>query len=238
MYVNVISLSLTPIFSETIVALALFDLDNTLLNGDSDHAWGMFLADIGVLDPQEQKAQQDYFYEQYLQGTLDIYEFCEYQFNEFTKHSLDQLTQWHAQFMTSAIEPMITSGKASLLESHQTAGNDVLIVTATNDFVTAPIAKRLGVEHLLATIAEFSDGSYTGKVSGTPCFQEGKITKLEEWLNQRGQKLNRDTLADSYFYSDSINDLPLLELVDTPVAVTPDDRLRAHAQQHNWQIID
>ena len=223
---------------ETAVALALFDLDNTLLNGDSDHAWGMFLADIGVLDPAQQKAKQDHFYAQYTQGTLDIYEFCEYQFNELTKHSIDQLYKWHQLFMSISIEPMITSGKASLLDKHQSAGDDIVIITATNDFVTRPIAERLGVNHLLATTAEFKNGSYTGKVSGTPCFQEGKITKLTAWLAERGQELNSDTLADSVFYSDSINDLPLLELVDTPIAVTPDKRLREHAQQRQWQIID
>ena len=220
------------------MALALFDLDNTLLNGDSDHAWGLFLADIGVLDPHEQKTKQDYFYDQYLNGTLDIYEFCEYQFAELTKHSIDQLYQWHQQFMSIAIEPMITSGKASLLDKHRIAEDDIVIITATNDFVTAPIAERLGVNHLLATTAEFKNGAYTGKVSGTPCFQEGKITKLKAWLSDRGRELNSDTLADSVFYSDSINDLPLLELVNEPVAVTPDDQLREHAQQQNWKIID
>jgi len=220
------------------VALALFDLDNTLLNGDSDHAWGMFLADIGVLDRQEQKTMQDYFYDQYQQGTLDIYAFCEYQFNELTKHSIAQLDQWHLQFMSTMIEPMIAKGKASLLEKHQIADDDIIIITATNDFVTAPIAKRLGVDHLLATTAEFKNNGYTGKVDGTPCFQEGKITKLRAWLAARGQELNSDILANSVFYSDSINDLPLLELVEKPIAVTPDDRLRAHAQQQQWQIID
>lgn len=220
------------------MALALFDLDNTLLNGDSDQAWGIFLADIGVLDPQEQKIKQDFFYDQYLHGTLDIYEFCEYQFNELTKHSVEQLKQWHLQFMSTAIEPMIASGKASLLNKHRAAKDDIVIITATNDFVTGPIAKRLGVDHLLATKAEFKNGSYTGKVSGIPCFQEGKITNLKIWLAQRGQEFNSETLAGSVFYSDSINDLPLLEMVDEPIAVTPDDRLRVHAQNNQWQIID
>ena len=219
------------------MALALFDLDNTLLNGDSDHAWGMFLADIGVLDPIEQKVKQDYFYDQYLKGTLDIFEFCEYQFNELTKHSKAQLDQWHMEFMDAVIEPMIITGKAALIDQHRAAEDDIVIITATNDFVTGPIAKRLGVEHLLATIAEFKNEMFTGKVAGTPCFQDGKIKKLEDWLSERGQELNGQTMSDSIFYSDSINDLPLLELVDIPVAVTPDDQLRAHALRQNLSLI-
>ncbi len=220
------------------MALALFDLDNTLLNGDSDHAWGMFLAQIGVLDAQQQKVKQDHFYLQYQQGVLDIYEFCEYQFDELSKHSIEQLNEWHTQFMDSVIEPMIVSGKASLLEKHRAAQDDLIIITATNNFVTSPIAKRLNVPHLLATDAEFKNDRFTGKVSGTPCFQDGKIKKLEEWLAERGQKLDNDSLSGSYFYSDSINDLPLLKLVNTPIAVTPDDRLREYAKQQDWQIID
>lgn len=215
------------------MALALFDLDNTLLNGDSDHGWGMFLADVGAVDATEQKQKQDHFYQQYVNGTLDIYEFCEYQFAVYTRHTQDQLNQWHADFMLKTIEPMILSGKADLLKQHQDAGDDIVIITATNDFVTAPIAKRLGVDTLIATVAEKIDGQFTGKVAGTPCFKEGKVTRLHEWLNA-----NNKEFKDSFFYSDSINDLPLLELVDTPVAVTPDDRLRAHAQNFHWQIID
>lgn len=215
------------------MALALFDLDNTLLNGDSDHSWGIYLADIGVVDPERQKTKQDFFYQQYLAGELDIYEFCEFQLSVLTKHSLDQLHAWRADFLETVIEPMIESGKADLLETHRDAGDDLLIITATNDFITAPIAKRLGVSALLATQAEFLDGAYTGKLSGTPCYQSGKVTRLNAWLEQQGKKFE-----NSYFYSDSINDLPLLELVDTPIAVTPDDKLRAHAHASNWQIID
>lgn len=215
------------------MALALFDLDNTLLNGDSDHGWGMYLAQIGVVDAEQQKIKQDAFYQQYLNGSLDIIEFCEYQFEVLRNNSLTQLNEWHAGFMQTIIEPMISTGKASLLEKHQDAGDDVLIITATNDFVTAPIAKRLGVETLLATQAEFVGGAYTGKVAGTPCYQDGKVIRLKEWL----EKSNKP-FENSYFYSDSANDLPLLELVDTPIAVTPDDRLRAHAKKFHWQIID
>lgn len=215
------------------MALALFDLDNTLLNGDSDHGWGMYLAEIGAVNAQEQKLKQDYFYQQYLNGDLNILEFCEYQFKVLTQHSLEQLNKWHADFMLKTIEPMIISGKADLLEQHKDAGDDIVIITATNDFITAPIAKRLGVEHLIATRAEIKNGEFTGKVAGTPCFQTGKITRLNEWLNEHGKKFE-----NSVFYSDSINDLPLLEAVDTPIAVTPDESLRTHAQKFHWQIID
>jgi len=215
------------------VALALFDLDNTLLNGDSDHGWGMYLAKVGAVDPIQQKIKQDYFYQQYLEGSLDILEFCEYQFEILAKTPLPQLRQWHDGFMEEVVEPMIVNGKADLLCKHQDAGDDVLIITATNDFVTSPIAERLGVDTILATTAEFLDGKYTGKVSGTPCFQEGKITRLMDWLDKHNK-----AFQDSVFYSDSANDLPLLERVDTPIAVTPDEKLRAHAEKHHWEIID
>ena len=137
----------------TDVALALFDLDNTLLNGDSDHSWGMYLASIGAVDVDEQKVKQDYFYKQYLNGNLDIYEFCEFQFSVFTQNSLEQLQNWHADFMLTTIEPMIQNGKASLIDKHREAGDDIVIITATNDFITGPIAKRLNVDTLIATQA-------------------------------------------------------------------------------------
>lgn len=215
------------------MALALFDLDNTLLNGDSDHSWGMYLADIGAVDSDVQKQKQDFFYQQYLDGTLDIREFCEFQFTVLTQHSLEQLHSWRADFLKTVIEPMILDGKAQLLDKHRTAGDDLVIITATNDFITAPIADRLNVPTLIATNAEQMNGRYTGKLSGVPCYQAGKVTRLNAWLNQQGKKFE-----NSYFYSDSINDLPLLELVDTPIAVTPDNKLRAHAEKSNWQIID
>lgn len=215
------------------MALALFDLDNTLLNGDSDHSWGLYLAEIGAVDSQLHKTKQDHFYQQYLAGELNIYEFCEFQFFVLTQYSLDQLLTWRADFLETIIEPMIVNGKADLLEKHRQAGDELLIITATCDFVTEPIAARLGVPTLLATQAEFINGAYTGKLSGTPCYQSGKVARLNQWLDIQGKKFE-----DSYFYSDSINDLPLLDLVDTPIAVTPDDRLRAHALKSNWRIID
>ena len=215
------------------MALALFDLDNTLLNGDSDHSWGMYLAQIGAVDANIQKQKQDFFYQQYLAGELNIFEFCEFQFTVLKQNSLEQLHLWRDDFLDTVIAPMIQNGKAELIEPHRQAGDELVIITATNDFITTPIAERLNIPTLLATTAEFIDGSYTGKVSGTPCYQEGKIERLNLWLKDRNIPFQ-----DSIFYSDSINDLPLLKLVDTPVAVTPDDKLRVHASEHNWQIID
>ena len=213
--------------------LALFDLDNTLLNGDSDHGWGMYLADIGVVDAKEQQRKQDMFYQQYLDGTLDIIEFCEYQYEVLRNNSMQQLLEWRADFVETIVEPMIVSGKADLVEKHRDAGDKLVIVTATNDFVTQPIADRLGVPTLIATRAELIDGAYTGKVSGTPCFKGGKIDRVKEWLSSIDQ-----SYAHTTFYSDSYNDLPLMEYADTAIAVTPDDRLRAHAERHHWQVID
>jgi len=215
------------------VAIALFDLDNTLLNGDSDHSWGIYLASIGAVDANRQKAKQDYFYQQYVSGQLDILEFCEFQFKVLAQNSLEQLHSWRNDFMQSVIEPMIASGKPELLEKHREANDDIIIITATNDFITKPIADRLGVETLIATQAEFIEGSYTGKVAGTPCFQTGKVERLQQWL-----KNNKKSLDGSTFYSDSINDLPLLQYVNTPIAVTPDVQLRAHAKNFHWKIID
>ncbi len=215
------------------MALALFDLDNTLLNGDSDHAWGLFLAEIGVVDAKQQTAKQDYFFQQYLDGELDIYEFCEYQFTVLSQHPLDKLQKWRSDFLHEIIDPMIKDGKSELLEPHREVNDTIIIITATNDFVTAPIAERLAVPHLIATQAELINGRYTGKVKGTPCFQQGKVERLNEWIQEHGGSLD-----DSIFYSDSYNDLPLLQAASTAIAVTPDDKLRAHARAQGWDIID
>ena len=215
------------------MALALFDLDNTLLNGDSDHAWGLYLAQIGALDPIVQKERQDFFYQQYVDGELDIYEFCEYQFEVLRTTPRATLEKWRREYTQEVIEPMIASGKANLLEPHRQRGDTLIIITATNDFITAPIAERLGVKNLIATRAEQKNGYFTGKVGGTPCFQEGKVARLNEWIEKHG-----GSMQDSIFYSDSYNDLPLLKVASTAIAVTPDDKLRAHAHKFHWQIID
>lgn len=215
------------------MALALFDLDNTLLNGDSDHGWGTFLGEIGVLDPLEQHAKQEYYYQQYVDGVLDIDEFLEYQLAVLSQHPVAQLLEWRKQFIEQVVTPMITSGKAELIEPHREKGDEIVIITATNDFVTRGIADRLEVDNLIATTAEIIDGDYTGRATNTPCFAEGKVSRLNEWL-----QTNPHSLKDSWFYSDSYNDLPLLQICDNPVAVTPDDRLRKHASDLDWPIID
>lgn len=215
------------------MALAIFDLDNTLLNGDSDHAWGEFLCNKGVVDPTEYRDANDRFFEQYQSGTLDIQEFLGFALRPLAKYDLETLNQWHDEFMTEVIAGMLLPRAESLIEQHRQAGDYSLIITATNRFVTAPIAKRLGVDEIMATDPEIVDGQYTGRVTGVPCFQQGKVTRLEQWLKQSGE-----SLEGSSFYSDSINDLPLLERVDKPVAVNPDETLEKIAKERGWPILD
>ena len=215
------------------MALALFDLDNTLLNGDSDHAWGIYLTEIGIVDKILHEKKQDEFYLQYQNGILDIDEFLSFQLQVLSQFPLEQLFEWRADFIETIIKPMIQSGKPELLQTHRDNNDQLVIITATNDFITRPIADLLGVEILIATQAELLNNKYTGEVTGTPCFQIGKVTRLTQWLTTQEEQLE-----GSYFYSDSINDLPLLEIVDNPVVVTPDDKLRAHAQNADWPIID
>ena len=215
------------------MALALFDLDNTLLNGDSDHAWGLYLAKVGAVDQATQEQKQDEFYQQYVDGDLDIIEFLTYQLSPLTQYPLAQLLEWRNDFIDTVIKPMVETGKPNLVKQHRDSGDTLVIITATNDFITQPIADLFEVETLIATQAEIVDHQYTGKVTGTPCFQTGKITRLNQWLST--QTID---MTHSWFYSDSINDLPLLDIVDNPVAVTPDDKLRAHAEHKKWPIID
>ncbi|WP_151705013.1 HAD family hydrolase [Nitrincola alkalilacustris] len=213
--------------------LAIFDLDNTLLGGDSDHAWGEFLCRIGAVDESAYQAANDRFYRQYQQGTLDINEFLAFALRPLSQHSLTQLELWHQQFMQECIEPLMLPAAQDLIEQHRKQGDLPMIITATNAFVTRPIASRLGIDVLLATEPELLDGRYTGRLQGTPCFQEGKVTRLQQWLEERGH-----SLSGSYFYSDSRNDLPLLEQVDHPVAVNPDETLASIARERNWPILD
>jgi HAD superfamily hydrolase (TIGR01490 family) len=216
--------------------LALFDLDNTLLNGDSDFEWSQFLVRIGVLDRELFAAQNMEFYEQYKAGTLDIHKFLDFQLMPLSRHSRSTLDVWHQQFMRENVLPMVTQASRDLVEKHRAAGDVCVIITATNSFVTAPIAREFGIEHLIATEPEHKDGEFTGCVAGVPSFREGKITRLNEWLAARGWTLG--SFADSTFYSDSLNDLPLMNLVKHPVAANPDDTLRAHAKQQGWPIIN
>jgi len=213
--------------------LALFDLDNTLLAGDSDFEWAQFLIDRGVLDRELYEARNQQFYDQYKAGTLDIREFLDFQLKPLSRHPRRVLDAWHADYMRERIAPMIRDSARALVESHR--GEVCVIITATNSFVTAPIARAFGIEHLIATEPELRDGEFTGGVSGTPSFREGKVERLEAWLASRGGSI-KSTLK-STFYSDSHNDLPLLEQVTHPVAVDPDAALRAHAGARGWPVI-
>lgn len=214
------------------MTLALFDLDNTLLAGDSDHAWGEFLVRRGLVDGAWYKAQNDRFYADYCRGELDIIAYSEFVFAVLVKESPETLAAWHRQFMAEDVSRMILPKGRELLEQHRARGHRLLIITATNRFITGPIAAELGVTDLLATEPEIRDGRYTGKVAGIPCYQHGKIERLQQWLAETGE-----SAEGCWFYSDSRNDIPLLEFATHPVAVDPDEPLRAHAASNSWPVI-
>jgi HAD superfamily hydrolase (TIGR01490 family) len=215
--------------------LALFDLDNTLLAGDSDYEWGQFLVDRGILERGAYEAQNRAYYEQYAAGTLDIHEYLGFALRPLAAHTGAELERWHADFMASRILPMVSVQARSLVRRHLEHGDLCAIITATNSFVTAPIAREFGVPHLIATEPECRDGRFTGRVAGTPCFREGKVQRLEEWLGAQGRRL--PDFAETSFYSDSHNDLPLLERVSRPVAVDPDEALAREAARRGWERI-
>lgn len=215
--------------------LALFDLDNTLLAGDSDFEWGQFLISQGVLDRELHLARNLQFYEDYKAGTLDIHAFLEFQLKPLSAHSRSQLDAWHALYMERKVRPMMTEKARQLVQKHKKNGDLMVIITATNSFVTGPIAREFGVEHLIGTTPEEIGGQFTGRVSGVPSFKEGKVTRLNQWLAARGQKL--EDFETSWFYSDSHNDLPLMKMVKQPVAVDPDPQLKAYAEGQGWPII-
>lgn len=217
------------------VNLALFDLDNTLLQGDSDFEWSQFLIEQGVLDRELFEAKNLAFYEQYKGGTLDIEEFLDFQLKPLSRHARRVLDGWHEEFMRSRVRGMMGQPAHELVERHRAAGDVCVIITATNSFVTAPIAREFGVEHLIATEPEHKNGEFTGRVSGVPSFREGKVARLQEWMAQHGW--GWESFTESWFYSDSLNDLPLLGKVQHPVAVDPDATLRAHAERQGWPII-
>lgn len=215
--------------------LALFDLDNTLLISDSDFEWAQFLIEQRVLDREVYEARNLEFYEQYKSGTLDIHKFLDFQLKPLSRHSRIQLDVWHNEFMTKKIFPLIAPGAHELINKHMLGGDLCAIITATNRFVTEPIAQALGIKNLIATEPEQKNGEFTGQVLGAPCFKEGKITRLENWLDERN--LTWLSFLESWFYSDSLNDIPLLNKVTHPVAVDPDTTLKRYAKKNNWPII-
>lgn len=215
--------------------LALFDLDNTLLAGDSDYEWGQFLVDRGVLERESYEAQNRAYFEQYAAGTLDIHEYLGFALRPLAEHAPADLARWHDEFMRDRIRPMVTAPSRALVRRHLERGDLCAIITATNSFVTAPIAREFGVAHLIATEPEQRGGEFTGRVSGIPCFKEGKVKRLDAWLGGQGKTLA--AFDESWFYSDSHNDLPLLERVTHPVAVDPDEALAAEARRRGWATI-
>jgi HAD superfamily hydrolase (TIGR01490 family) len=213
--------------------LVLFDLDNTLLAGDSDFEWAQFLIERGVLDREVYEARNQEFYEAYKAGTLDIHAFLDFQLKPLSRHPRAVLDEWHGEFMARKVRPMIRPAARALVARHR---DDLsVVISATNTFVTAPIAREFGIANLIATEPEERGGEFTGGVRGLPCFREGKVLRLEAWL--AGRKRALADFSESWFYSDSLNDLPLLRRVTHPVAVDPDETLRAHAERLGWPII-
>ena len=214
--------------------LAIFDLDNTLIGGDSDYLWGEFLCDQGIISDRDSfQKMNDYFYQQYEIGKLDIYAWAEFSFKVLTEYSLDELNKLRQDFIDTKIKPIFLEKAQDCIDTHKKNGDPVLVITASNTFITKPIVEIYGIEHLLATEPEFKSGRFTGKVSGIPCYQSGKIDNLMPWLEQHNASLN-----GSYFYSDSHNDLPLLELVDNPIAVNSDKVLTSVAEEKGWQVFN
>ena len=214
------------------VTLAIFDLDNTLIGGDSDHLWSQFLVEENIVNDADFAERGDRFHADYERGDLDIHAYLRYALGPLRGQPEPVLAEWHRQFMRTRIRPVMLPRAAELLEQHRAQGHVLLIITATNHFITRPIADALGVDHLLACDAEILNGFYTGEPRGVPTFQAGKVTRLRQWLETRDIDIE-----GAWFYSDSHNDLPLLELVDNPVAVDPDERLRARAEAEGWPII-
>ena len=212
--------------------LAIFDLDNTLLGGDSDFLWGQFLVEKKLVDAIIYERENQRFYDEYQAGTLDIYEFLEFSLAPLKQHSIAELDKLHNEFMDTKIATIWLNKAEELLARHKANNDFLLIITATNHFVTAPIAEKLGVDDIIATMPEQKNNAYTGKVEGMPCFQDGKVKRLSQWLQK-----NNYSLENSYFYSDSINDLPLLLEVTHPIAVDPDEKLRKYAEEKGWSVI-
>ena len=214
------------------MTLVLFDLDNTLLSGDSDHAWGDFLIKKNIVDAVSYKAANEAFYEQYKQGVLNIYDYCAFSFVPLSERSMDELHVLHDEFMLTVIRPMMGEKAKALVEKHKQQGHTLMVITATNSFITRPIVEAFGIEHLLATEPRVLGGRYTNEIEGIPCYKEGKVSRIKQWLAR-----NETSLEGSFFYSDSHNDLPLMEIVDTAIAVDPDEELEKIAIEKGWDII-
>lgn len=214
------------------MALAIFDLDNTLIAGDSDYSWGEFLVAQGKVDSDYYRVMNDRFFADYEAGRLDINAYLQFSLEPLSNITRAELSQLHEKFMAEVISPMMLDKAQGLLEKHRRAGDKLLVITSTNRFIVEPICKALGIDQVIATELEIVDGRYTGNISGVPSYREGKVERLNNWLTA-----NRQDIDGSYFYSDSINDLPLLQKVDYPVAVDPDPQLREQAAARGWQII-
>ncbi|CAM8297112.1 HAD family hydrolase [Candidatus Methylopumilus planktonicus] len=215
--------------------LALFDLDNTILAGDSDYNWSRFLIQEGYLDGAIHAEKNEKFYADYKAGILDIYAFVEFQFKPLARNPRTVLNQLLKKYVEEVIKPMITEKARALVKKHQDEGDLIIVITATNSFITKPIAELFGIENLIGTDPEEKEGEFTGKVSGLPSFKEGKVTRLEAWL--KGKNLSLASFEKSYFYSDSHNDLPLMQKVTHPVAVDSDDVLSEYAKSKGWPQI-
>lgn len=212
--------------------LAIFDLDNTLIAGDSDYSWGEFLVAQGKVDSDYYRVMNDRFFADYEAGRLDINAYLQFSLEPLSKITMAELSQLHEKFMAEVISPMMLDKAQGLLEKHRRAGDQLLVITSTNRFIVEPICKAFGIDQVIATELEIVDGRYTGNISGVASYREGKVERLNNWLTA-----NRQDIDGSYFYSDSINDLPLLQKVDYPVAVDPDPQLREQAAARGWQII-
>jgi HAD superfamily hydrolase (TIGR01490 family) len=212
--------------------LAIFDLDNTLIAGDSDCLWGEFLSEQGYVDSEAYQAGHEKFYQEYVEGTMDIYAFLEFQLKVLADNDRQKLEEWRKNYIEEKINPIMLPKAIELIEDHRQQDHELLIITATNRFITEPIAKEFNIDNLIACEPELVDGQYTGKVAGTPSYAEGKVTRLNEWLKSREQ-----TFEETWFYSDSHNDIPLLKEVNHAIAVDADDTLIAEAEKQNWPVI-
>jgi len=214
------------------VDLAIFDLDNTLLAGDSDYLWGQFLGENGYVDAEAHQKEHDRYYQDYLEGNLDINVFLEFQFRPLAENDMKTILSWRERFLDEKIRPVMLPKAIDLIEDHRNMGHKLMIITATNSFITIPIAELFDIDDLIASEPEMNNSEFTGKLSGTPSYAEGKVTRYEQWLQE-----NNFEVSTSWFYSDSHNDIPLLNMVTHPIAVDPDDLLKVEAEKRGWPVM-